>query len=648
MPLPTRREMQEMKRPELQKLCKDYGVKANLKTDALIELLLDTKFVPNNPANSTQPLSRKPNPRTAVAAPPPPTRRSVSTRHASRSAPRISSVIIHDTDDEQEEENDHEIDQEETENKPEPDPDPRTIPTRSRKAKDTQTRLGVGRPVAAGGNGPRAVTKSISVVKGKRGRNSKAVKPAEETIPEEIEEEQPLQGQLRHPQPPAVTSTLLDSAGPSDLTVTASTATHNISAPEPSTQATMTTNGSAAFAGAVADALQPVYQQLQSLRSELQKLPALQTELAQLRKQVADMQSLEHKVATLTTQVETLSAQPATITALEAEVEEANMVSTSPRLVPNPSTPRFHSPVPRPSSAAKSKTAHGIKNVHLPNPGIAPSMLGKRSRDSTSSNLTGVIEEDQQGDLSEEELARKVLRPTKKRAKLQEEEADDIQGDDEPGPSTSRVPSFTVYSGEEESYVDPPPPTQSLPEFYTPSSPGPQQGTTTSTQNASENQHPFTFAFLPISSTPAHSTFVLPNFPYPEAPQSPSPSGPSNGGPARNHGERTDIFQPFGLPPPSRPRSRVTSAAVTRQGGETAGDIGAFVDPAALTRRPSDKEREDAAASFGFALPPSTDMEGQASLKRTMYGTELDGDTRFGDFGLEGVASGFWTGNRFP
>jgi hypothetical protein len=31
-----------------------------------------------------------------------------------------------------------------------------------------------------------------------------------------------------------------------------------------------------------------------------------------------------------------------------------------------------------------------------------------------------------------------------------------------------------------------------------------------------------------------------------------------------------------------------------------------------------------------------------------MYGTELDGDTRFGDFGLEGVASGFnWGGGRF-
>jgi hypothetical protein len=30
-----------------------------------------------------------------------------------------------------------------------------------------------------------------------------------------------------------------------------------------------------------------------------------------------------------------------------------------------------------------------------------------------------------------------------------------------------------------------------------------------------------------------------------------------------------------------------------------------------------------------------------------MYGTELEGDTRFGDFGVEGVAAGFWAGSKF-
>jgi hypothetical protein len=122
---------------------------------------------------------RKPAPRS--------TRRSVSTRVSSRRSPtRISSVIIHDTDDENEDEDEasnqensrgHEGDTRGTTKSTPP-------ATRARKAKE-QTRLGVGRPVAAGGSGPRAVTKSLSVSKGKRAKASKTMKPTEDTIPEE-------------------------------------------------------------------------------------------------------------------------------------------------------------------------------------------------------------------------------------------------------------------------------------------------------------------------------------------------------------------------------------------------------------------------------------------------------------------------------
>ncbi|KAJ7110076.1 hypothetical protein C8R44DRAFT_884080 [Mycena epipterygia] len=655
MPLPSRKDLESLKRPELQKLCKDYGVKANLKTDALIELLLDTK---------------KANPRTA---PPPPTRRSVSTRHASRSAPRISSVIIHDTDDEEDDENEQEIDEEETENQPEPEPEPIPPATRTRKAKDTQTRLGVGRPVQAGGSGPRAVTKSVSVAKGKRGKNSRAVKPAEDTIPEEVEEEQPSQGPS-HPPPQLALS---ETAGPSDLAIAGPVNPADnlhVAVPAAPAQEASTSDGSATLASAVADALRPVYQQLQSLKSELEQLPVLKTELAQLRKQVADMHNLEQKVVTLTAQVETLSAQSVTVAALDTEFKQfkdASMVATSSRLPPNPSPPRFRSPAPKPSSvrdngvsqtsvdvsSSDSKTVSPIKNYDLPNPGIAPSMLGKRHRESTSSNLTGVIEEGEEGDLSEEELAKRVVRPTKKRPRLQEEQMeDDFEAKEESEvQNVPRVPSFTVFSGEEEEpYIDPPPPTEGLPDFYAPPSPtgsGSRQGTTTSTQHASENQHPFSFAFLPISSTPANSAYTLPSFPYPEAPLSPSPAGPAHSGPSRNHGERTDIFGSFGLPPPGRPRSRITSTSAGSAAARdnTAGSMDAFVDPAALTRRPSDQDREDVAAGFGFTRGPSTsDADSDApALKRTMYGTELEGDTRFGDFGLEGVATGFWAGGRF-
>lgn len=49
---------------------------------------------------------------------------------------------------------------------------------------------------------------------------------------------------------------------------------------------------------------------------------------------------------------------------------------------------------------------------------------------------------------------------------------------------------------------------------------------------------------------------------------------------------------------------------------------------------------------MGMASIPETPA---APMPRTMYGTELEGDTRFGDFGVEGVATGFWrgTGPRF-
>lgn len=57
--------------------------------------------------------------------------------------------------------------------------------TRTRKAKDTQLRLGMGRPVLAGGEGARAVTKPVSASKSKRGKVSRTIKPAEDTIPEE-------------------------------------------------------------------------------------------------------------------------------------------------------------------------------------------------------------------------------------------------------------------------------------------------------------------------------------------------------------------------------------------------------------------------------------------------------------------------------
>jgi hypothetical protein len=148
----------------------------------------------------------------------------------------------------------------------------------------------------------------------------------------------------------------------------------------------------------------------------------------------------------------------------------------------------------------------------------------------------------------------------------------------------------------------------------------------------------------------------MPSFPYPEPPQSPSPAGTSSTGFLNHHqGERTDVFQAFGLPSPVRP-SRPSAL-------RTAGMASRFVDPAELMRRASSKDRDGGSTKPGSG-PSQTTMEETPSgsgsgsdaladapeMKRTMYGTELEGDTRFGDFGVEGVGTsgaGFWAGGRY-
>ena len=88
-------------------------------------------------------------------------------------------MIVHDIDEEENLENERENPSAvETQQDPSPIS---PVPSRTRKAKETQTRLGVGRPLAVGGQGPRAVTKSSSRP---RGKSSKSHKPKEPTIQE--------------------------------------------------------------------------------------------------------------------------------------------------------------------------------------------------------------------------------------------------------------------------------------------------------------------------------------------------------------------------------------------------------------------------------------------------------------------------------
>jgi hypothetical protein len=176
-----------------------------------------------------------------------------------------------------------------------------------------------------------------------------------------------------------------------------------------------------------------------------------------------------------------------------------------------------------------------------------------------------------------------------------------------------------------------------------------------------ENQHPFTFTFAGATqlSTPApagtlpdpSSSPVLSTLPYPERPHSPSPAPiPRTVAPRR---PQSEAYRPFGLPPESGhlPGSSVTD--------------GSAIDPALILRTPprpsevpspdSDPQEShqrassnDAGVELGMSpVPVRVDDSPVVSVRRTMYGTELEGDTRFGDFGVEGVATGFWARGKF-
>jgi len=112
--------------------------------------------------------------------------RIVSTRSTNAGQSRLrsgGSVLVHDTDEEGEPATQSKSN---TSKIPQPATQPPPVPpiTRTRKAKETQLRLGVGRPKAVGGAGARAVTKSFSAAKNNK-RVSKSVKISEAVIPEE-------------------------------------------------------------------------------------------------------------------------------------------------------------------------------------------------------------------------------------------------------------------------------------------------------------------------------------------------------------------------------------------------------------------------------------------------------------------------------
>ncbi|KAI6132715.1 hypothetical protein EV401DRAFT_2065158 [Pisolithus croceorrhizus] len=579
-PVPGREALEAMKRTDIQKLCKDCGVKANLKTEALIDLLLD----------ASRPLPSRSNP----AQPP------------ERSTPRVpshpgirrGSVIIHNARDNIAEEG---ISRPVEEVKPTL-PSPRQ-PPRTRKAKDTQYRLGVGRPAVAGGSGARAITKSVSVSrKFRRGKSSTSVKPSEATITEEPELE-------RTPRSPSKRYTNKDDSG----------ATTNIQS------RSLTSNE--LLQSAVAEALAPVQKEL-----DLQK-----TQLAELRDKVSSMiASFETHIRELTSEIRDLRAKAVGTTA------DARDAGLSVRIPHPPSTPkrvwtphRSHfafsekggpsellSDSSDPGAHAHPEAGSGL-NVKPPQagallPGFAQSTLGKRARDSASEEETEVHGS---ANSAETELEIRIGRSASKRAKSHPDDSEDVQ-------FAQQRQSRSLPCVEEVDEVDKPELViKTSPELYRrPSSPPPM-----SIPGESESQNAFDLSFLPATSTPTYVAFPpsMGMFPLPQRPTSPSPANNAEG------------FGSSTLPQAnSRPSGGRGVSGESQTHVEASGSAG-------VRRVPSSNDVatglgltviKTSAADPGTPAPPA---------KRTMYGTELEADTRFGDFGVEGVASGFWARSRF-
>ena len=255
------------------------------------------------------------------------------------------------------------------------------------------------------------------------------------------------------------------------------------------------------------------------------------------------------------------------------------------------------------------------------------SSLGKRPRDSPSSEIGGNAERN-----SSDDDAHKLPQPQKKRVKLSSNhETDVVAGPSRisgpPGRAVTR--KFTVYTGEEEqSEYDPPPPTTHLSNLFggrpPPITPHDLQSTST---DAIENQINYS-AFQVATSTPVHAGGGFAS--YLARPESPTSHLVERTG-------RRDQASPFllsGVPAGTSDTRQSSNLARQRSGNPETHNDGY----SSLLRTPP-------------LQPPNPSGNGGTNSRlddtpafpmKTIYGTELESDTRFGDFGVEGMATSYW------
>ncbi|KAH8120106.1 hypothetical protein DFH11DRAFT_1558337 [Phellopilus nigrolimitatus] len=655
----TREELLSLKRVDIQRLCKDYGVRANMKTEALIELLLDSIH------SNMSPLVPHPQPV-----------RSFARRVSTRSSSRVSSLRARGTS------GSSTATSHPTSDTSFPlDPALSRAHSSPRKSKDTQFRLGVGRPAVTGSPG---VRRSLSIARSKRGRNSRSLRPPEETIDEEPDHEsQSFVPDL----PPAPTTS------------------HE---PWPSTSSTQSDDIASRLVR-----LESIFRdaELKQHFDSLKDLPGqvswLKTSMQQCESEIAKLNNELHGYKT---EIMSLRGEVAKIPLLEYQLRNMKQsldqygVSSSSTIAKGKMTRRVSIPLGESNLNSPDKTpsmpsAQASSQAVVPNrspaatpvPGPSAITLGKRARDSNPSNMIDVVDARERNALAENDLARGGLRPDRKRTKiggfggferrpLQEKEIVPAPDLDRPSSDQEASEEVAISSGTSSGpssapSVGTPPPMTHLPEYFGDSLDAAQHTT-------DQEDQTFDFSFHQVaSSTPRDDMFN-----FFEAAFSPGsamktgmrvPSGNNHAGSSL----QASLFEARRISSTvARPRTPTRSSGPERFRIDTTHDNSAQDDVAS----PFDPYDDDGfSIPFGNPTPvPSGDFAARGVSEhggmpapmpiplamgfglgtvvpgmlpddtpvrpapRTMYGTEIQDDTRFGDFGRDGIATtsnmNFW------
>ena len=153
-------------------------------------------------------------------------------------------------------------------------------------------------------------------------------------------------------------------------------------------------------------------------------------------------------------------------------------------------------------------------------------------------------------------------------------------------------------------------------------------------QLAAEDRTPFNFSFPRVPPTGHRNETITVTFPYPDPPQSPSPVSSAIIAGGRSRGAKKK-FRSLGAPPP-----RPVPVA-----GSSSGTVEHPSQPAlqAQERRQMNSNMAAYLRATSDRVAPNFGVETEVpSTQRTMYGTELDANRRFGDFGSHGVGSEHW------